>query len=421
MLVQAKQKNISVFRGTQGIVFDMKILLLNLGLYGSTGTIVLDLKKKIEENGDEAVLAYPEVSINRKGYENDIVIKGVLSRKLNHFLEKVTGFQGCFSWFKTRKMLREIKHFSPDIIHLHNLHKININLGMLFRFIKKEEIPAVWTLHDCWAFTGQCPYFTMIKCEKWKTECFDCPQYRKYPEVYVDRTRQMYRLKRKWFTDVHNMTIITPSYWLAGLVKKSYLKEYPIKVIHNGIDRNVFKVSENGFREKYHITGKYMILGVAAQWDKRKGLDVFLTLAERLDTNYVIVLVGTNKNVDKLLPENIISIHATFNRTELAAIYSAADVFVNPTREENFPTVNIEALACGTPVITFDTGGSPESLDESCGRVIPCDNIDTMENVIRDVCIESKIKKEDCLKRSSGFDKNLQYQNYINLYKQILF
>mgnify|MGYP002532974705 FL=1 len=165
---------------------------------------------------------------------------------MNVALARITGYNGCFAWIETHKLLKEIDKFHPDIIHLHNLHDSYINLPMLFSYIKKHDIPVVWTLHDCWSFTGQCPYFTMVKCDEWKTGCHDCPQYKEYPSSLYDNTKMMWRLKKKWFTGVKNMTIVTPSKWLAGLVKESYLRDYPVQVINNGIDLNVFKPAEWG-------------------------------------------------------------------------------------------------------------------------------------------------------------------------------
>ena len=199
---------------------------------------------------------------------------------------------------------------------------------MLFNYIKSKKIPVVWTLHDCLAFTGQCPYFTIVKCNKWRTECYDCPQYRQYPKSYVDRTKIMYNLKKEWFTGVQNMTIVTPSQWLAEQVEQSFLKNYQVKVINNGINLNVFKPTKNNFREAHGIgKDEYMLLGVAFGWDRRKGLDVFIELSKRLPKQYKIVLVGTDVNVDKRLPWNITSVHRTQNQKELAEIYTAADLF----------------------------------------------------------------------------------------------
>lgn len=216
------------------------------------------------------------------------------------------------------------------------------------------------------------------------------------------------------------MTIVTPSKWLAGLVKESYLKDYPVKVINNGIDLNIFKPTESDFRKKYGLENKYIVLGVAFGWGKRKGLDVFCELAKRLDSEkYQIVLVGTDDGIDELLPNNIISIHRTQNQTQLAEIYTAADVFANPTREENYPTVNMESIACGTPLVTFNTGGSPEIIDETCGTAVPKDDINAMCNEIIRVCETQPYSKVSCLKKAKGFNKNEKFEQYARLYSKL--
>ena len=225
--------------------------------------------------------------------------------------------------------------------------------------------------------------------------------------------------KKELFSGL-DLTIITPSEWLAGLVKESFLKDYPVKVIHNGIDLSIFKPTESDFRAKYNCEDKFILLGVAFGWGKRKGLDVFIELSKRLDERFQIVLVGTDENVDKQLPNNIISIHRTQNQKELAEIYTAADLFVNPTREENFPTVNIEALACGTPILTFKTGGSPEILDETCGCVVGKDDVEGLHGEINRIYTEKSFSKEACLARAAKFDMNDKFEEYVDLYNDIL-
>lgn len=397
----------------------MKTVLINSCNFGSTGNIMLEIAETAENGGYTAAVCYPQSRDNsRKQKEKDFIIGTRFSRNIHLQLAGITGLNGCFSYFSTLKLLKKLDKLKPDIIHLHNLHNCYINLPMLFKYIKKHNIKTVWTLHDCWSFTGHCPHFDMIGCDKWKTGCYSCPQYKEYPKSLFDNSKIMYRLKRKWFTGVENMTIVTPSEWLASLVKESYLKDYPVKVINNGIDLNIFKPTESDFRKKYALENKYIVLGVAFGWGRRKGLDVFIELAKRLDEEkYKIVLAGTDDNVDKLLPENIISIHRTQNQTELAEIYTAADVFANPTREENYPTVNMEALACGTPVVTFNTGGSPEMLDETCGAAVAKDDNDAMYNEIIRICEAKPYSMEACIKKAKGFDKNEKFGEYIRLYE----
>ena len=397
----------------------MKTVLINSCNFGSTGNIMLEIAETAENGGYTATVCYPQSRDNsRKQKEKDLIIGTRFSRNIHLMLAEITGLNGCFSYFSTMKLLKKLDKLKPDIIHLHNLHNCYINLSLLFKYIKKHNIKTVWTLHDCWAFTGHCPHFDMIGCDKWKTGCYSCPQYKEYPKSLFHNFKIMYRLKRKWFSGVKNMTIVTPSEWLASLVKESYLKDYPVKVINNGIDLNVFKPTESDFRKKYALENKYIVLGVAFGWGRRKGLDVFVELEKRFDKEkYKIVLVGTDDNIDKLLPDNIISIHRTQNQTELAEIYTAADVFANPTREESYPTVNMESVACGTPVVTFNTGGSPEMLDETCGAAVAKDDNDAMYNEIIRICEAKPYSMEACIKKAKGFDKNEKFGEYIRLYE----
>ena len=397
----------------------MIILQINSCNFGSTGNIMLNIADIAQKEGNTAYIAYPDSNSNRrKKADGDILIGNRFARNIHLRLAKLTGFNGCFSLFDTWRFLRKIDKIHPDIIHLHNLHNCYINLPMLFKYIKKNNIKTVWTLHDCWAFTGQCPCFTMEKCDKWKTGCYDCKQYKEYPQSNADRTKTMYKLKKKWFTGVNDMVIVTPSQWLADLVKQSFLKDYYVKVINNGIDLSIFKPTESDFRQKYNLQNKYIVLGVASPWGKRKGFDVFSELAKRLDDRYRIVLVGLSKEQKESLPQNVIGLERTANQTELAQMYTAADVFANPTREDNFPTVNMEALACGAPVVTFNTGGSPEMLDKNCGSVTDCEDIDAFEKEIRKVCENKPYSREDCLKRAGQFDMNDKFEEYVRLYGQ---
>ena len=339
---------------------------------------------------------------------------------LHLFLGRFSGLHGLFSSLGTLGLLRRLDKIGPDVLHLHNLHGSYISLPLLFNYIKKHKIPTVWTLHDCWAFTGHCPYFTLANCEKWKSGCHHCPQIHSYPKAYVDRSRFMWKLKKKYFTGLEELTLVTPSEWLAGLVKQSFLKDYPVEVINNGIDLNVFKPTASSFRQDHGIgPDEYMLLGVAFGWEKRKGLDAFLWLSEHLPENYRIVLVGTGEEVDKLLPSKIISLRRTGSQQELAKIYSAADLFVNPTREENFPTVNMEDLACGTPVLTFNTGGSPEIIDDSCGAVVDCGDMEALAEKCRLVCENSVFSSAACLRRAAEYGQERCFRQYVVSYESM--
>lgn len=397
----------------------MRIVQINGGAKGSTGKIMLGIAEVARAQGHEVMCASPITSTNRDagadcGYYR---IGTYQSRRLNVALARISGFNGCFAWIETYKLLKKMDEFKPDIIHLHNLHDSYINLPMLFSYIKKRDIPVVWTLHDCWAFTGQCPHFVMEKCDKWKTGCNHCVKYREYPATLFDNTKQMWKLKKKWFTGPENLTIVTPSFWLRDLVKQSYLKNKEICVIQNGVDLDIFKPRESKRFSKF--AGKYVVLGVAFGWGFRKGLDVFNVLAELLPDKYQIVLVGTDEIVEKEIHKDIVCIRRTADQTELAEIYSAADVLINPTREEVLGMVNIEALACGLPVVTFDTGGSPEIVDSNCGIVVPCEDIDALIQAVENVCGAQGVMRNDACRRAKCFDMHNKFLEYIELYESI--
>ena len=403
----------------------MKIAEINILPNGSTGKIMLQIADTARTAGYE-VKTYSPVRFLRGKKTIIPYIPEHLSwgsraeAAFHYYVGTLLGRNGMYSQKGTRQLVDDMKSFSPDIIHLHNLHMYCINMPMLFDYIKENKIKVVWTLHDSWAFTGHCPHFIIAKCDKWKTGCHHCPQPEVYPKMYLDTSKKMHNLKKKWFWGIENMTLVTPSQWLYDNVKESFLKEYPIKIINNGIDLSVFKPRDSAFRAKYGIENKKIILGVAFDWGYRKGLDVFIELAKRLDPKiYQIVLVGTNESVDAKLPENILSIHSTDNQIELAEIYTTADLFVNPTREENYPTVNMEAIACGTPVLTFRTGGSSEILDSLTGAVVDYNDIDSMEHEIYRICNDRPYTREACLDRAKQFDMNERFAEYLSLYRTL--
>lgn len=392
----------------------MKIVQINATCgVGSTGKICSAIAALLDQNHVENYIFYTsEKSSDPHGRK----YLSKWSTKLQALFSRVFGNYGFNTFFATKRLLKELDEISPDIVHLHNLHGHNVNLKSLFQYFKKHpDIKIFWTFHDCWAFTGYCTHFTLKKCDKWLTGCHNCPQRRSYSWLF-DRSHTLYNRKKELFTGL-DMTIITPSEWLAGLVKKSFLKDYPVEVINNGIDISVFQPIESSFREKHNIPKeKYIILGVAFDWGIGKGLDVFIELSKKLSDDYQIILVGTNTEIDQQLPDNIISIHRTRNQTELAEIYTAADLFVNPTREENYPTVNMEAIACGTPVLTFRTGGSPEIVNENCGCVVDCDDNEALINNIIEIRNSNRFDVEECLKRAKTFDANDRFAEYIKLY-----
>lgn len=398
----------------------MRIVSINPVITGSTGKIMLNIADTIRKNGGE-VYTFSECRRNMSVPEGHNVFGNFAENLFHRGFSVLTGISGMGSRIGTKKLLRELDKISPDIIHLHNLHGWYINIPMLFNYIRKNKIKTVWTLHDCWGFTAQCSHFTIEKCDKWKTGCYSCPRYRLYPYTWVDRTRKMYTLKKKWFTGIDCLTIVTPSEWLADLAKQSFLKEYPVKVINNGIDLEIFKPTSSNFREENNLSGKKIVLGVASGWNYRKGLDVFIKICNRLDPDiYQIILVGTNDEVDKRLPNQIMSIHRTHNQIELAKIYTVADVFVNPTREENYPTVNMEAIACGTPTITFNTGGSGEMLEKNTGAIVDVEDLDEMTRQIKRICEEKSFSESECVESAKKFKMQEKFSEYFKLYTEIM-
>lgn len=381
---------------------------------GSTGKIAVGVSRLLSVDGIENYIIYSNRS---NGYELGIPCAEGKYIRFQALKSRLFGNYGFNSKKATKRIIKELERIQPDVVHLHNIHGHDCDLEMLFTYFKKSKTKLVWTFHDCWAFTGYCTHFTMAKCDKWKSECRDCVQYREFSWLF-DKSSSLYNRKKKLFEGL-DLTVVTPSVWLANLVRQSFLKEYPIEVINNGIDLDIFKPTQSDFRQKHSLEGKKLLLGVSFDWGERKGLDVFIELAKRLPDDYRIALVGTNDKVDTQLPDNIISIHRTQNQNELAEIYTAADLFVNVTREDTYPTVNMEAIACGTPVLTFKTGGSPEMLDESCGSAVECNDVDTLEKEVIRICSDKPYAGEQCVVKAKEFDKNERFKEYAELYERI--
>ena len=342
----------------------MKILMINVvcGIR-STGRICTDLAEKLTAEGHEVKIAYGREEVPAQFQKYAVKIGNKWDQKWHGLQTRIFDEHGFGSKKVTRNFLKWADEFDPDMVWLHNIHGYYINIELLFEWIKKRpDMSVKWTLHDCWAFNGHCSHFSVAQCYQWENQCFRCVEKRSYPASLIkDNCKNNFIRKKAAFTGVRNMTLITPSQWLADLVKRSFLAEYPVEVCYNTIDTDVFKPTPSDFREKYGLQHKKIILGVASAWNERKGLYDFVELSKLLDEDYVIVLVGINEKLAGKMPQQIICINRTNSTSELAQIYTAADVFVNPTHEDNYPTVNLEAIACGTPVVTYDTGGSGES------------------------------------------------------------
>lgn len=395
----------------------MKVVQINsvCGIY-STGRIASDIHKLLIENGHESKIAYGRMT--PQNCSDTVRIGSNIDFYLNIIQTRVFDRHGFASRKATKKFIKYLIEFNPDVIHLHNIHGYYINIEMLFEYLKKADKPVFWTMHDCWPFTGHCSYFGFAECSRWETGCYDCPQKDQYPtSLLFDNSKKNYHDKKEIFNGVKNLTIITPSKWLADLVKQSFIGSYNTLVIHNGVDMQVFKPTLSSFRKKYNIENKYIILGVTSTWHYKKGLNVFLELAQLVGEDEIIVMVGLTKDLMQNLPKNIIGIMRTNSTQELAEIYSTADIFANPTFDDNFPTTNLESLACGTPVITFDTGGSGESINENSGYIITEKTSLALYKTIQKVKNERKFVPGKISNYArEKFNKDDRYQEYLNLY-----
>ena len=349
-----------------------KLVQINTVSNGSIGRIMKEIQKQAEKRGYETISfvgrrkVYTDFKCEKFGnifsFWSHVIINTVLDK------------QGHGSYFTTKKLICRLRQENPDIIHLHNLHGYYLNIPELIKYLKEEYKGKIfWTFHDCWPFTGHCPYFTMVECDKWEKECYNCPNKTQYPvSLFCDSSQSNYYEKKKWFADLENLTIIVPSCWMEGLVKRSFMGKYPVKVVANGVDLDVFKrQKDKNIRKRYNIPeNKKILLGVADVWSKRKGVEDFLKLGKVLSEEYVIVMVGMSRRKIKHLPENIIGIPHTENMEKLAELYSEAHIFINPSLEESFSLVTVEAMACGTPAIVLDTSAVKELITDTNGIIL---------------------------------------------------
>lgn len=388
----------------------MRVLMINsvCGIR-STGRICTDLADILSEQGHEVKIAYGRETVPQKYKNYAVRIGSEADVKLHALRSRIFDDTGFGSKKATERFIEWVKQYDPDVIHLHNIHGYYINIEVLFNYLHTYGKQIIWTLHDCWAFTGHCTHFDFVGCDKWQTGCYHCAQLHEYPASQLkDRSKRNYAYKKRLFCGISNMTIVTPSEWLADLVTKSFLSQYPVVVIHNGIDTDIFRPTESDFRKKCGLEDKKIILGVASVWNKRKGFDDFRELAKLLDSTYKIILVGLTDKQIKRLPCNIIGISRTNNTKELAEIYTTADVFVNPTYEDNYPTTNLEAQACGIPCLTYRTGGSVESVPQE--NVIEVGNLKEVYDRRK---ISQKLSNQD-------FSKAAMLSGYLKIYNNSL-
>ena len=375
-----------------------------------------DLYRLVLDAGDDALVAFGRgkapktVKSYRIGGDLDVLFHAGMSR--------LTDGQGTYSRKATKKLIDIIQDYEPDIIHLHNIHGYYLNYTILFDFLKSYGRPVIWTMHDCWAFTGHCAHYEGVGCDGWQTGCQRCRSPFVYPKAYVARyTAENYERKRETFL-LPKLQIVTPSYWLKEQLQQSFFKKTPCTVIPNGIDLTVFREEKSDVKQQLGIENKKMILGVASVWTRFKGMDDFQELSKRMGPGYVICMIGLKKDQMKKLPAGIIAVERTENQSALAKYYAAADIFLNPTYEDTFPTTNIEALACGTPVVTYRTGGSPEIVGEGCGKAVERGNF---ERLIEEVKTWAERDcSSQCRERAMNYEKGRCYRQYLECYRTLV-
>lgn len=402
-----------------------KLLQINITAnWGSHGKIAEGIGQAAIKQGWQSYIAYgrwanPSASnLFHIGNRWDEMRHGVASRLFDN--------HGLMSQKATKSLLQFVRNVNPDIVHLHNIHGYYLNYPLLFQYLRQHDIPVVWTLHDCWSFTGHCAHYEFIGCEKWKTHCAECPQKGAYPKsLLLDRSYRNFEQKKETFLSLKRLTLVPVSQWLQRQLQQSFFKHTPTHLIYNGIDTNVFSKQKevNWIKKKYGIPEHCaIVLGIASNW-YRKGLPDFLQLASLLPPSIRIVLVGLSKSEQQLAAQaGIIAINRTDNIQELCALYSAANVYFNPTWEDTFPTTNLEAMACGTPVVTYKTGGSTEAITLETGAIIEKGDIQTAAIEIGRLCQQPASTFEDVCRQHivRYFNKEERFLEYLNLYAQYL-
>lgn len=385
----------------------MRVLIINTVLNsGSTGKIVATIKNLVEKHGDECFAAYGRGEESGAHYYR---IQNTASLFLNALLARLFDSEGMNCKRATKRLIKYIEKIKPDVINLHNIHGYYLNFAILFNYLKKTNIKVFWTLHDCWPFTGHCSYYTLKNCLKWQTRCSNCPNKSEYPKSIIDKSSRNYEKKKQYFTSIDDVTLITPSKWLKDEVEKSYLSKYKTVVINNGI--NYFDLPHERIK-----TSKKVLLGVANVWDGRKGLNVFNELADLINNEYEIVLVGVKDNQKKNVSNKIKLIDRTKNFQELCSYYASAHYYVNPTFEDNFPTTNLESIMCGTPLIVFNSGGAAEVVNETNGYVCSNKTAKSILDIINNkpYHFDRKVIRDNAMQ----YLADTQYEHYYELFKQ---
>lgn len=387
---------------------------------GSTGRIAEKIGMAVLDEGWDSYIAYgrwacPSKShLIRIGNRLSVFCHGIGSRLLDR--------HGYFSRSATNHLIKEIQAIKPDIIHLHNIHGYYLNFEILFQFLASYGRPVVWTLHDCWSYTGHCSHYTAVGCEKWKELCYSCPNISAYPRSFIDNTKANYLKKKTCFTGIPDLHIVTVSDWLHKQVDKSFLNKYPITTISNGINTDIYKPTLSDIRERLGLEDKFIILSVASYWNRQKGLDDFVRLSAMLDDNCVIVLVGVKEHQVKRMPSGIMSVPRTESVSDLVKLYSAADVYISFSIEETFGMTIAESMACGTPAIVYNSTACPELLGVHTGFVVEPGDLEGTLRIIKELQQSEKGKYSlSCREHIvNEWSEKKTYNQYISLYKHLL-
>lgn len=397
----------------------MRVLQINAVYgHGSTGTIVRDLSDLCENSGIECYVASPDAAV--LGAKHGCLIGNTLDHKLHAFFSRLNGRQAYFSISATKRLLLYIQTIKPDIVHLHNLHSNFINLNLLIGFLAKNSIRVIISLHDCWYYTGGCFHYTADGCSGWLNGCGQCPNGKRDPiGVFGKKTAENLADRKKFFLSIPRLDVVGVSDWISQEAKRTFFCDSHVLTIHNGVDMEVFKPTPSDMRSRMGLNDKYVILGPASKWllpVNRPILDYF---AANMKSDEILLLFGT-QNAECNISHNVRLYGYTSNREELAALYSCADVFVNTTREDSFSLINVEAQACGTPVITFDATGPKETVDGEISRTVEVGNAEKLYNEVSDFrdnkLTDAGIKSREFVK--SVFEIKSNYKKYIDLYKQ---
>lgn len=398
-----------------------KLLIINVALnWGSTGRIAEQVGSLAKDNGWNVMIAHGARYQNPTQFSH-YQVSSSFEEKMHWGISQFWDGQGRGSWFATKRLLKEIDAFQPDVVHMHVIHGYYINYGLLMNYFKEKNIPVVWTLHDCWAFTGHCAYFTAANCEKWKTQCGQCPIPHDFPNTYLDRSKANYNRKKQVYGDMQNLVLAPVSQWLGDLVKESFLGKHEIQVVYNGIDVDVFKPSVSNFKKKLGVEGKYLLLGVAQGFDERKGLKDFFKLSEMLPDDYQVVLLGAMEDEIAIAPTSVIALPKTESLQELVEAYSAADVLLSLSYEETFGLTPVEAMSCGTPAIVYNNTAQPEHITPETGFVVENGDLDTLVTRIKTLCENGKANySEACRERAVNvYNKDNCYNMYITIFDKL--